>query len=67
MSVKVDRSLELPESEYFAERQAKSGIALLRATSSHTRATRPFRAATSPNSTCPASSFPPSSASWPQP
>ena len=28
MSVNVDRSLRLPESEYFAEPQAKSGIAL---------------------------------------
>ncbi len=28
MSINVDRSLALPESEYFAERQAKSGIAL---------------------------------------
>lgn len=28
MPVHVDRSLRLPESEYFAERQAKSGIAL---------------------------------------
>ena len=28
MSVNVDRSLELPKSEYFPERQAKSGIVL---------------------------------------
>ena len=28
MSVKVDRSLELPKSEYYGEPQAKSGIAL---------------------------------------
>jgi hypothetical protein len=28
MSVNVDRSLALPDSEYFAEPQAKSGIAL---------------------------------------
>lgn len=28
MAVQVDRSLRLPESEYFAQPQAKSGIAL---------------------------------------
>ena len=28
MTVNVDRSLELPQSEYYAEPQAKSGIAL---------------------------------------
>jgi len=28
MSINVDRSLEMPESEYFPEPQAKSGIAL---------------------------------------